>query len=91
MPAALAPIVSSAAADRTALYAGIAAELESWLTARGIVEVECMVPDMNGIVRGKVLPAPKLVRTVRDGALKIASSIIIVTLTGDYPDGTLLK
>lgn len=86
MPAALAPIVSSAAADRTALYAGIAAELESWLTARGIVEVECMVPDMNGIVRGKVLPAPKLVRTVRDGALKIASSIIIVTLTGDYPD-----
>ena len=74
------------ATQRKLLFAETAAELDRWLTANGIVEVECMVPDMNGIVRGKVLPAAKLVKTVRDGALRIASSIIIVTLTGDYPE-----
>lgn len=74
-----------AAANRKQFFADTADRLETWLIANAIVEVECMVPDMNGIVRGKVLPATKLVRTVRDGALKIASSIIIVTLTGDYP------
>lgn len=72
--------------DRKAFFAETAAALETWLVANGIVEVECMVPDMNGIVRGKVLPASKIVKTVRDGALRIASSIIVVTLTGDYPD-----
>ena len=75
-----------AATERQAFYADTARQLETWLVANGIVEVECMVPDMNGIVRGKVLPAGKLVKTVRDGALKIASSIIVVTLTGDYPE-----
>lgn len=75
-----------AAADRIELYARTAAELDTWLIANRIVEVECMVADMNGIMRGKVIPAAKLVRNVRDGALKIASSIIVVTLTGGYPD-----
>ena len=82
MPAALA----TAAADRKALYSDIAAQLDAWLTENRVVEVECMVADMNGIMRGKVIPASKLVRNVRDGSLKIASSIIVVTLTGDYPE-----
>ena len=73
-------------ADRKLYYAKVAAELEDWLTRHGIVEVECMVPDMNGIVRGKVLPAAKMVKSVQGGALKIASSILIVTVTGDYPE-----
>jgi glutamine synthetase len=75
-----------AAANRKQFFASTADKLDDWLNANGIVEVECMVPDMNGIVRGKILPATKMVRSVRDGALKIASSIIVVTLTGDYPE-----
>ncbi len=74
------------AEGRRALFADTAAELEGWLVQNRIVEVECMIADMNGIMRGKVIPAGKLVKNVRDGSLKIASSIIIVTLTGDYPD-----
>ncbi len=77
---------AATASERRALFGETAQALETWLVSNGIVEVECMVPDMNGIVRGKVLPAAKLVRSVRDGTLKIASSIIVVTLTGGYPD-----
>ncbi len=80
------PVTTDLADDRKALYASTAAVLDTWLIANRIVEVECMVADMNGIMRGKVIPAAKLVRNVRDGALKIASSIIVVTLTGGYPD-----
>jgi len=32
-------------------------KLEEWLTERKVGEVECLVPDMSGIARGKILPA----------------------------------
>lgn len=67
-------------------HAEIAADIEAWIARHGVIEVECMVPDMNGIMRGKVLPAGKLVKTVREGTLRIASSSMIVTLTGSYPE-----
>ena len=61
-------------------------QFESWIKARGIGEVECLIPDMNGIIRGKVVPAGKFLQTVRDGTLRIPSSVFIVTVTGDYPE-----
>lgn len=61
-------------------------ELASWITRNGIAEVECIVPDMNGIIRGKVVPAPKFLDTVRNRSLRIPSSLFIVTVTGDYPE-----
>ena len=36
-------------------------DIASWIKERGISEVECIVPDVNGIQRGKVLPAAKFV------------------------------
>ena len=57
-----------------------------WMTDNGIAEVECMVPDMNGIIRGKVVPAPKFLRMLEQHSLRIPSSIFMVTVTGDYPD-----
>ena len=35
-------------------------DLATWVRERGIAEVECLVPDINGVLRGKVLPAAKL-------------------------------
>ena len=61
-------------------------ELAHWIASNGIAEVECIVPDMNGIIRGKVVPAPKFLNMVRDRSLRIPSSIFTVTVTGDYPD-----
>ena len=36
--------------------------LEVFLSSNSITEVECLVPDMNGIARGKILPADKFLR-----------------------------
>jgi len=62
------------------------ASFEAWIRENGISEVECLVPDVNGVVRGKVLPAQKFLQTVRDGSLRIPSSIYSLTVTGEYAD-----
>jgi len=61
-------------------------ELKTWIERHGIGEVECLVPDMNGVLRGKVLPAAKLVQSERDGSLRLPSSVFAVTVTGEYAD-----
>ncbi len=63
----------------------VMAELEPWLKERGITEVECVVADINGIARGKILPGYKFLRTLSDG-LRLPESIFIQTVTGDYPE-----
>ncbi|MFO1068882.1 MAG: glutamine synthetase family protein [Geminicoccaceae bacterium] len=60
-------------------------ELEAWLKERSITEVECVVADINGIARGKILPGYKFLRTLADG-LRLPESIFIQTVTGDYPE-----
>jgi glutamine synthetase len=61
-------------------------DLQSWIEERRIGEVECLVPDMNGVLRGKVLPAAKLVQSARDGSLRLPSSVFALTVTGEYAD-----
>ena len=46
-------------------------KLASWIADHGVSEVECIVPDMNGVQRGKVLPAGKFLSSVKDGTLRI--------------------
>ena len=60
--------------------------IADWIAENGIAEVECILPDMNGIIRGKVVPAQKFLRMVDDHSLRMPSSIFTVTVTGDYPD-----
>ncbi|HSG55617.1 MAG TPA: glutamine synthetase, partial [Paracoccaceae bacterium] len=62
-------------------------DIAAWIKERGIAEVECIVPDMNGIQRGKVLPAGKFLKSITDGTLRIPGSVFTVTVTGDYPEG----
>jgi glutamine synthetase len=61
-------------------------ELKSWIEQRGISEVECLIPDLNGVLRGKVLPAAKLIQSDLDGSLRLPSSVFAVTVTGEYAD-----
>ena len=35
------------------------AELERWLDERRVTEIECLVPDLTGVARGKILPREK--------------------------------
>jgi glutamine synthetase len=58
----------------------------TWIADHGVSEVECIVPDMNGVQRGKVLPAGKFLSGVKDGTLRIPGSIFTVTINGEYPE-----
>ena len=60
--------------------------LEAWIKEKGVSEIELILPDMNGIIRGKVVPAARFLKGVSNHTLRIASSILRVTVTGEYPD-----
>ena len=58
-------------------------EIRAWLKEHRVDEVECIVPDIAGVARGKAMPAEKF------AALKpayMADSIFYQTITGDYVD-----
>jgi len=61
-------------------------DFANWIGEHRISEVECIVPDMNGIQRGKVLPADKFVKSLSNKSLRIPGSVFIVTVTGGYPE-----
>src|SRR5258705_8358593 len=61
-------------------------KLEEWLTERKVGEVECLVPDMSGIARGKILPATKFIKSTREHSLRLPESIVIQTVTGEYAE-----
>jgi len=60
--------------------------IEEFLRRHRITEIECLVPDMNGIARGKILPADKFLRILTDRGLRLPEAIFVQTVTGDYPD-----
>ncbi len=65
-------------------------DLVKWLKDRRITEVECMVSDMVGIARGKIIPTRKFISGLNDRSLKLPESIFGQTVTGDYVDSDFL-
>jgi glutamine synthetase len=61
-------------------------DMEPWLRERRITEVECLVADLNGIARGKILPAQKFIRSQIDDSLRLPEAIFVQAVTGDYPE-----
>ncbi|MDA8231498.1 MAG: glutamine synthetase family protein [Magnetospirillum sp.] len=57
-----------------------------WIRSRGVTEVECLVPDMSGVARGKIIPAHKFVSIAENKGLRLPESIFVQTVTGDYPE-----
>ncbi|MBD9367771.1 glutamine synthetase family protein [Xanthomonas sp. XNM01] len=57
--------------------------LRRWLKDRRITEVECLVPDITGNARGKIIPADKF---SHDYGTRLPEGIFATTVTGDYPD-----
>jgi len=58
---------------------------KDFLARHRIDEVECLVPDLAGIARGKILPAEKFIKGMREQGLRIPEQIFIQTVNGDYP------
>ena len=61
--------------------------IEEFLKKHRIDEVECLLPDMSGIARGKILPADKFAKGLKANGLRIPEQIFVQTVTGDYPIG----
>lgn len=57
--------------------------LKRWLKEKRITEVECLVPDITGNARGKIIPAAKF---SHDYGTRLPEGIFATTVTGDYPD-----
>ncbi len=61
------------------------AEARAWAAAREVIEIECLVPDLAGVARGKIMPASKF---FEDPAMALPSSIFMQTISGEYPEET---
>ncbi len=60
-------------------------DLERWLNERRITEIECLVPDLTGVARGKILPRSKF---TEDRGMRLPEAVIGMTVTGNWPEGT---
>ena len=57
---------------------------EKWLKENSITEIECLVPDLGGIARGKIIPTKKFVQGLKDDTHRLPQSIFIQTISGGY-------
>ncbi|BEV71801.1 MULTISPECIES: glutamine synthetase family protein [unclassified Paludibacterium] len=60
--------------------------ITSWLDQHRITEIECLIPDMTGLARGKVVPRHKY--DPGEG-LRLPEAVFELSVTGDYPDASL--
>lgn len=60
--------------------------MEDWIKSHRISEVECLIPDMSGIARGKILPASRFLKAVASDGLRIPEGIYVMSVTGEFAD-----
>jgi glutamine synthetase len=61
------------------------ADLDRWLNEKRIDEIECLVPDLTGVARGKIVPRTKF---SEDRGMRLAESVLGMTVTGEAPDSS---
>ena len=59
------------------------AELENWLNERRVTEIECLVPDLTGVARGKILPRQKF---TEDRGMRLPEAVVAMGVTGEFPE-----
>ena len=59
------------------------AEAADWCRRQGIEEIECMIPDLAGVARGKIMPVRKFLATP---SMNLPLAVFYQTITGDFPD-----
>jgi len=62
--------------------------MDKWLDERNVVEIECLISDLTGVPRGKILPRNKF---SKDNGMRIPESIISYTVTGNWPDSEIIN
>ncbi|AWI54910.1 glutamine synthetase [Aquabacterium olei] len=61
---------------------GSFSDLEHWLNERRVTEIECLVPDLTGVARGKILPREKF---TEDRGMRLPEGIVAIGVTGEFP------
>ncbi len=59
------------------------ADLERWLDERRVTEVECLVPDLTGVARGKILPREKF---TAERGMRLPEAVVAMGVTGRFPE-----
>ncbi len=57
-------------------------DLEQWLNERRVTEIECLVPDLTGVARGKILPRQKF---TEDRGMRLPEAVVAMGVTGVFP------
>ncbi|MBB3220429.1 glutamine synthetase family protein [Pseudoduganella umbonata] len=57
-------------------------DMDEWLNAKRVTEIECLVPDLTGVARGKILPRGKF---TQERGMRIPEAILGMTVTGNSP------
>jgi glutamine synthetase len=64
------------------------AKFEEYLSNNKISEVECLVADMNGTARGKILPPKKFLKGHRSKGLRVPEEVFTLTINGRFVSDT---
>ena len=59
-------------------------KFQKWLEENSITEVECLVPDLGGIARGKIVPTKKFIKGLENDTHRLPQSVFIQTISGGY-------
>ena len=57
-------------------------DLEQWFNRHGVTEIECLVPDLTGVARGKILPRS---RFTEERGMRLPEAIVAIGVTGEFP------
>ena len=57
--------------------------MKDWIKKHQITEVECIVPDLAGAARGKIMSASKFTDST---TLRLPQSVFMHSITGEYPE-----
>ena len=58
-------------------------DMDEWLNAKRVTEIECLVPDLTGVARGKILPRVKF---TEDRGMRLPEIVLGMTVTGNSPE-----
>lgn len=61
----------------------MANSLHDWLSDLHISQVECIVPDITGVARGKTLPKGQF---ILNSQIRMPETVLMQTVTGELPD-----
>ena len=59
-------------------------DMDQYLNEKRVTEIECLVPDLTGVARGKILPRTKF---TEERGMRIPEAVLGTTVTGNYPVG----